>query len=184
MHTMNTDHTRYTGYTRHTTRVDVTPATTPAVAPRHHRVLVRVALAAFLAIPAAPSLARAQPRVLTQLSLEPRRSFVLTEPELRPNDTRSLLDVVASRWPGLAAGEPSRGAPRVAAPWGLVGPSESFGVYDIFGTYLGGPDYLESLFTSNVTEVRRLTELEEYAAFGRRHPAGAIVVTWAHRYRR
>jgi hypothetical protein len=179
----------HTMHARHTSRVDrtrlATPTAIPAVAPRRHRVLARVAQAASLAASlviaaaAAPSPASAQPRAAAQLSLVPRSSYVLTASELRPGDTRSLLSLLATRWPTLVWGT-TRNATSRMSPAGLgSGGQDRFGVYDIYGSFLGGSEYLEAVYPSNVTEVRRLTEVEEFAAFGRSHPAGAIVLTWA-----
>jgi hypothetical protein len=137
-----------------------------------------------LAVCCAASRATAQPRAVTQLSLEPRPSFVISESQLRPNDTRPLRSLLESRWPTLGTGALSRGLGRRAGTATALSPEERFGVYDAYGTYLGGPEYLEGVYASNETQVRRLTDVEEYATFGRQHPAGAVVLTWALRYRR
>jgi hypothetical protein len=151
----------------------------------HAHLTTRLALAASLAAAllivaaVAPARAGAQPRSARQLSLSPRPSYVLTAAELRPSDTRSLLTLVATRWPTFVAGETRNAATRITPGGWSSGPQDRFGVYDNYGTFLGGPDYLDALFASSVTEVRRLTELEEFAAFGHSHPAGAVVLTWA-----
>jgi hypothetical protein len=66
-------------------------------------------------------------------------------------------------------------------PWTppTLQPADRFGVYDAYGAFLGGPEYLAAVSTSDVRQLRRLTDTEEHAAFGRRHPAGAVVITWA-----
>lgn len=128
--------------------------------------------------------ATARPHTFAAPSSERRAAFVMDATELRPRDTRSLLSLVESRWPTLGTGAALRGFPRQAALAPIAAPLDRFGVYDREGTFLGGPEYLDAVFASNVTEVRRLTEMEAFSAFGRRHPAGAIVLTWAPGYRR
>jgi len=54
---------------------------------------------------------------------------------------------------------------------------DRFGVYDASGVFLGGPEMLALLPTTDVRGVRRLTDIEETVRFGRTHPAGAVIVT-------
>lgn len=85
---------------------------------------------------------------------------------------RMLADVVSARWPRLVRGDlPRGGAGQAESP-------DRFGVYDARGAFLGGPDYLLVLRAGDVREIRRLTANEEFARYGRRHPAGAVVLDW------
>ena len=84
----------------------------------------------------------------------------------------------------IFASSESRGNGTRLWPAAPLPPWDRFGVYDTKGTFLGGPDYLAGMTTGDVLQLRRLTDTEEHAAFGRRHPAGAVVVTWAGGARR
>ena len=117
--------------------------------------------------------------VVNQARSESRQSYILSGAVLQRNDTRTLLDLVAERWPNLVRGELPRGAGlRLGAP-PQTGYPDRFGVYDTRGAFLGGPEYLASMRTTDVQQIRRLTDMEENAKFGHSHPAGAVIVTWA-----
>jgi hypothetical protein len=105
-----------------------------------------------------------------------RRSYVLTSAELSTEHDRWLSEVIASRWPDIVYGDLPR-SPGTLRPFD-AGPNDRFGVYDARGSFLGGPDYLTSVRPSDVQQIRRLTSMEEFATFGRGHPAGAVVLTW------
>ena len=111
-----------------------------------------------------------------------RMSYVLTAPDLPTDQYNSLHDALDRKWPDLLYGTALRGAewPPMAAPV----ERDLFAVYDSQGAFLGGPDYLRGVMVSAVTRVQRLTAIEEYTAFGRRHTGGAVVVTWAPGFRR
>jgi len=99
-----------------------------------------------------------------------RLSYVIsTASEL---GTRNLADIVRERWPNLVYGELPRGG--IGQPVVL----DRFGVYDARGVFLGGPDYLQGVRAVDVREIRRLTAIEEYSMLGKRHPAGAVLLTW------
>lgn len=100
-----------------------------------------------------------------------RSSYVIAGASL-PSE-RQLLDVVRARWPQLLSGELPRGNA------GQTASIDRFGVYDAKGTFLGGPEVLLNVRAREVQELRRLTAMEEYARLGRRHPAGAVLVTWS-----
>ena len=99
-----------------------------------------------------------------------RASYIITTAtEL---STRHLADIVRERWPNLVYGDLPRGAAGQAAS------IDRFGVYDARGVFLGGPDYLQGVRAIDVVQIRRLTSSEEFALLGKRHPAGAVLLTW------
>jgi hypothetical protein len=99
-----------------------------------------------------------------------RGSYVIsTATEL---GTRHIADIVRERWPNLVYGDLPRG------PMGQAVSIDRFGVYDARGVFLGGPDYLQGVRAIDVVQVRRLTATEEFALLGKRHPAGAVLLTW------
>jgi len=121
----------------------------------------------------------AQALALTPAHVESRQSYVLSGSALRRDDARSLLDIVAERWPNMVRGELPRGAGLRITPLPAVFTQDRFGVYDTHGAYLGGPEHLATMRSADVQQLRRLTEMEETAKFGHSHPAGAVIVTWA-----
>jgi hypothetical protein len=107
-----------------------------------------------------------------------RAAYVLDATALGATERRTLFEVVCNRWPSLVYGElPATFSS--ASPGPTARPQDRFGIYDPQGAFLGGPDLLLTVNTSAVRRVVRLTGIEEFAAFGRQHPAGALVVTWA-----
>jgi hypothetical protein len=107
-----------------------------------------------------------------------RGSYLLGAAELRQAETRTVLDVVGNRWPAMVRGDlPRGGSMRLTGPDTPIF-QDRFGVYDSRGTFLGGPEYIASLHTEDILELRRLTEMEERIKFGRSHPAGAVILTW------
>jgi hypothetical protein len=107
-----------------------------------------------------------------------RNAYVIDGAALRASDLRTLAEVVSHRWPSLVYGD-------LPATYSSVAPglnarvSDRFGIYDPTGAFLGGPDVLQTIGTAAVRRVVRLTAVDEFATFGRQHPAGALVVTWA-----
>jgi hypothetical protein len=99
-----------------------------------------------------------------------RLSYILNGAALPPD--RLLSDIVAERWPQLVRGDLPRGDAGQAVSL------DRFGVYDMRGAFLGGPDYLTGIRAADVREIRRLTAVEESVQLGRRHPAGAVVIAW------
>ena len=121
---------------------------------------------------------------------EDTRGSVLSERALRRDDARplvdllherwpGLVDLLHERWPGLVDGALPRGASLRLAPMADAGVVDRFGVYDERGHFVGGPDQLATVRAGDVREVRRLSAVEERVAFGRSHPGGAVVLTWA-----
>jgi hypothetical protein len=102
---------------------------------------------------------------------------VLTAAELQNRGTRSLRDLVSNRWPAMFWGEPRGFGVQSAARTATVD-QERFGVYEAWGGYVGGPEFLAEVHPGAVRQLRRLTSEEEFTRFGRRHAAGAIIVTW------
>ena len=124
---------------------------------------------------------------LPKLDLDPvltdsRASYVLTAADLPPEQYRSLRDAVEHKWPDLGSDAALRGAQW--SPSTVLTTRDRFAVYDSHGAFLGGPDALDGVLVSAVSRLRRLTAIEEYIAFGTRHPAGALIVTWAPGFRR
>ena len=109
-------------------------------------------------------------RTAAPASTTSRASYVITT-ESQPG-TRHLIDIVRERWPALVYGELPRGNT------GQATSIDRFGVYDARGVFLGGPDYLQGVRAVDVREIRRLTPIEEYSMLGKRHPAGAVLLTW------
>ena len=99
-----------------------------------------------------------------------RASYVITT-EKQPG-SRQLSEIVRMTWPALVYGDLPRGNA------GQGSSMDRFGVYDVRGVFLGGPDYLQGVRALDVLENRRLTPVEEFAVLGRRHPAGAVLLTW------
>jgi len=99
-----------------------------------------------------------------------RQSYIIAGASLPAE--RAMIDVIAARWPQLLSGDLPRGSA------GQATSVDRFAVYDQRGGFLGGPDYLLAVRARDVRELRRLTALEEYAKYGQRHPAGAVVLTW------
>jgi hypothetical protein len=110
--------------------------------------------------------------------LDSRQSYVLTGAVLHRRDTQTLLDLVAERWPGMVRGDLPRGAGLIVTAASPRADDDRFGVYDIRGAFLGGPEYLANVRPADVQQLRRLTQVEENARFGRRHAAGAVIVAW------
>jgi len=111
--------------------------------------------------------------------LAARQSYVLSGDVLHRRDTQTLLDIITERWPGMVRGELPHGAGLVMSAAAPSAFDDRFGVYDVRGAYLGGPEYLANVRPADVQQLRRLTEVEEHAHFGRRHAAGAVIVAWA-----
>lgn len=116
-------------------------------------------------------------RAISSRMTETRRAYVLTTNDMGRAGTRTLYDLVAVRWSPLVYGDLPRGygvsEPAVSAERDRVG------VYARDGSFLGGAEVLRDLMPADVVELRRLTSIEEFGKFGRRHPAGAIVLTWS-----
>ena len=87
---------------------------------------------------------------------------------LTRDPARSLLDVMASYWPTQMRGDPR--APQFGGDQGI-------GAY-VNGNYMGGWDFLRTVRSGELVRVQRLTQSEEYLAYGRTHPAGAVVLTF------
>ena len=104
---------------------------------------------------------------------------MLAGADLPSDDGRLLLEIVDARWPGMVRGDLPRGADQCLSICATPATPDRFAVYDARGTLLGGPESLAGIRITDVRALRRLTDIEERAAFGHRHPAGAIVVTWA-----
>jgi hypothetical protein len=115
---------------------------------------------------------------INQARSESRQSYILSGAVLQQSDTRTLLDLVAERWPTMVRGELPRGAGLRLGGAPVNAYIDRFGVYDTRGAFLGGPEYLASMRTTDVVQIRRLTAMEENAKFGHNHPAGAVIVTW------
>jgi hypothetical protein len=99
-----------------------------------------------------------------------RGSYVIST--AKEISTRQLADIVRERWPNLMYGDLPRGGT------GQAFSMDRFGVYDARGVFLGGPDYLQGVRAIDVVQIRRLTASEEFALLGKRHPAGAVLLTW------
>jgi hypothetical protein len=156
--------------------------TAPTFRPVTQRRIAVLAAPLLLALGAcAPASATAtQTFAINQARSESRQSYILSGAVLQRSDTRTLLDLVNERWPGMVRGDLPRGA---GLRFGAAPPSaypDRFGVYDTRGAFLGGPEYLASMRPSDVQQLRRLTDMEENAKFGRSHPAGAVIVTWVN----
>ena len=142
--------------------------------------LLRVATALFaLATAACATAPRPMADALGHRSmLDSRQSYVLTDAVLHRRDTQTLLDIVTERWPGMVRGDLPRGAGLIMTAASPRPDDDRFGVYDVRGAFLGGPEYLANVRPADVQQLRRLTQVEENARFGRRHAAGAVVVAW------
>ena len=103
-------------------------------------------------------------------TMSSRTSYVIDGAALPPE--RMIVDVVRERWPQLVHGELPRG------DFGQALSIDRFGVYDDHGAFLGGPEYLAQVRAGELRQIRRLTAVEESAYLGKRHPAGAVVLTW------
>lgn len=144
-------------------------------------VLLVLAAAACATAPGSGRRPRSAAEALVQPrpSIEMRHSYVLSGDVLRRSDLQTLLDLVAERWPELVRGELPRGAGLRLGTESQAASDERFGVYDVRGAFLGGPDYLANVRVADVRQLLRLTDVDERARFGRRHAAGAVVVAWA-----
>jgi len=134
------------------------------------RAVMCLALAACATGTAAGPSASVREQLASARRTTSRLSYIIEGSSLPAE--RALVDVVRERWPQLVTGD---------LPRGNAGQAESrdrFGVYDARGVFLGGPDYLQGLRAADVREIRRLTAMEEFALIGKRHPAGAVLLTW------
>ena len=151
------------------------PTFRPATSLRVAALAAPVLLALGACAPASQS--ESQAFAINQARSESRQSYILSGAVLQRSDTRTLLDLVAERWPTMVRGDLPRGAGlRLGAPVSVY--PDRFGVYDTRGAFLGGPEYLASMRTTDIVQIRRLTDMEENAKFGHSHPAGAVIVTW------
>ncbi len=82
----------------------------------------------------------------------------------------TMYEVVERRWPTLIRGE----LPFTAAE--LAQTRDRFGVY-ANGVFLGGPEALRTFPADHVEHAERVDRVYEQMRFGRRHPAGGVVLT-------
>lgn len=87
---------------------------------------------------------------------------------LSRDPARSLLDVMAAYWPTSMRGD-MRGS--------QYGGDGGIGAY-VNGNYMGGWDFLRTVRSGELVRVQRLTQSEEYLAFGRTHANGGVVLTF------
>jgi hypothetical protein len=92
------------------------------------------------------------------------RGAITVEPSL------TMYEVVERRWPTLIRGA----LPFTAAE--LAQTRDRFGVY-ANGVFLGGPEALRTFPAHQVEHAERVDTVHEQMRFGRRHPAGGVVLT-------
>ena len=155
----------------------------PLLAASAHRALCTVLVApalvaawACVSAPASPAERRLAPglhRLAPGLKSLGPTSFLITGTALAGERSRPLHEVVERHWPGLVRG-PLVITPAEAMQWDA---RDRFGVY-ANGSFLGGPEYLQLVPAYHVVRVERLGRQQEMVRYGRRHPAGAVVLTF------
>jgi hypothetical protein len=84
----------------------------------------------------------------------------------------TLYELVRRTWPTVL-----RPPVRTLSSYGGITSRDVVGVY-ADGMLIGGLETLQTIYASNVIQVRRLSRSEEFARFGRAHPGGGLVLQW------